>query len=406
MNGKTGSLKESLIRQPLYLQVEDKIRRQLLFGMKPGDRVNTEAELARLFDVSIVTVRGALSELVQKGLIEKRRGSGTYVSKPRTETQHIAIWIEGDPALGGFSPLYFHALQALRRAIANLGHTSRPYFGFVPPRQDPGEITCTDLLDDLRLNRLKAVISLHGRPHPSWLNEVSQAGIPLISLGSPDSPWNTVNYDRHAVVCSDYEAGLDLALKELKARGRKRLAVVGWDNWYSDRQPLVEKLQRFLPRWGFQFDPAMIQLRSHGSEKGIGWQSIREIWIPSEIKPDALLITDDTLFPGCIQALNELKVGIPADLDVALVTSDWFQEDVEFPLIKVGFEIDAMVKIVSHLLEQFEQGKKSPKYNFYPATFLPTSTLPWVEHQSDRKDQTSGEVNLGSAMEDSSLRRG
>lgn len=46
---------------------------------KPGDKLPSEHALAEQFDTSRQTVRHATEELVQRGLLERQRGSGTYV---------------------------------------------------------------------------------------------------------------------------------------------------------------------------------------------------------------------------------------------------------------------------------------------------------------------------------------
>ena len=52
---------------------------------QPGDRLPPERELARHYGVSLITVRRALGELVQQGRIERTRGRGTFVLRPRLE---------------------------------------------------------------------------------------------------------------------------------------------------------------------------------------------------------------------------------------------------------------------------------------------------------------------------------
>ena len=47
---------------------------------KPGDKLPSEHALAQQFDASRQTVRHATEELVERGLLTRQRGSGTYVS--------------------------------------------------------------------------------------------------------------------------------------------------------------------------------------------------------------------------------------------------------------------------------------------------------------------------------------
>lgn len=61
----------------VYDQVQELISR---LGLKPGDRLNTEAELAELFGVSRSTVREALRVLEQQGVVHAIQGQGRFIS--------------------------------------------------------------------------------------------------------------------------------------------------------------------------------------------------------------------------------------------------------------------------------------------------------------------------------------
>jgi GntR family transcriptional regulator len=68
---------------PLYLQVERRIEDLLLRGRyKAGDRIPPEAELIGTLGVSRVTVRAGLARLVERGVLDRRQGSGTFLVNP------------------------------------------------------------------------------------------------------------------------------------------------------------------------------------------------------------------------------------------------------------------------------------------------------------------------------------
>jgi GntR family transcriptional regulator len=65
---------------PLYLQVERRIEDLLLRGLyKAGDRIPPEAELVTSLGVSRVTVRAGVARLVERGVLERHQGSGTFL---------------------------------------------------------------------------------------------------------------------------------------------------------------------------------------------------------------------------------------------------------------------------------------------------------------------------------------
>ena len=51
----------------------------------PGSRLPPERELGRVFDVSRSTLRLALAELEERGLITRHQGRGTFVARPRLQ---------------------------------------------------------------------------------------------------------------------------------------------------------------------------------------------------------------------------------------------------------------------------------------------------------------------------------
>ncbi|HEY6710236.1 MAG TPA: GntR family transcriptional regulator, partial [Actinomycetota bacterium] len=66
-------------RQSRYREIEGYLR-TLVEAARPGDPLPSEAELCERFSVSRMTVRQALAELTNDGLVERRRGQGTFVT--------------------------------------------------------------------------------------------------------------------------------------------------------------------------------------------------------------------------------------------------------------------------------------------------------------------------------------
>jgi GntR family transcriptional regulator len=73
-------------RLPLYIQLANLIRIKVQEGTwRPGEQIPTESELCDLHQVSRITVRQAIAELVQEGYLERYPGRGTFVAEPRIE---------------------------------------------------------------------------------------------------------------------------------------------------------------------------------------------------------------------------------------------------------------------------------------------------------------------------------
>jgi GntR family transcriptional regulator len=69
---------------PLYAQVEAALMASIADGTyAPGTQLPNEASLLSTFGISRTTLQKTVQNLISRGLIEIRRGKGTFVSQPR-----------------------------------------------------------------------------------------------------------------------------------------------------------------------------------------------------------------------------------------------------------------------------------------------------------------------------------
>ncbi|MFD4840658.1 GntR family transcriptional regulator [Achromobacter sp. NPDC058515] len=88
---------------PQYAMVEAALAAEISGGiLAPGSQLPTEARLIARFNVSRTTVRKAIENLVARGLVEIRRGKGTFVAQPRItqELTELTGFVEDMLALG------------------------------------------------------------------------------------------------------------------------------------------------------------------------------------------------------------------------------------------------------------------------------------------------------------------
>src|ERR1700744_1504317 len=87
----------------LYSRVETVLAREIADGaLTVGDQLPTEDILIARFEVSRITVRRAIQNLVGRGLVEIRRGKGTFVATPKItqELTELSGFVEDMHALG------------------------------------------------------------------------------------------------------------------------------------------------------------------------------------------------------------------------------------------------------------------------------------------------------------------
>jgi GntR family histidine utilization transcriptional repressor len=117
MMTETAPVQERSLHERILTDVEGRI---LSGEWPPGHRIPFEHELTRQYDCSRMTVNKALSELVKKGLIERRRRSGSFVTQPHAQSAVLEIHdIQREVQALGL--VYHYSLDAreLRKANAN-----------------------------------------------------------------------------------------------------------------------------------------------------------------------------------------------------------------------------------------------------------------------------------------------
>ena len=109
---------------PLYIQVSGLVRKRLEAGeWRVGDQIPTIDMLMEQYGVSRVTMRQALTELEEQGLIERGQGRGTFVTGDATKERWLILPSEWDALI--------RHIAALDNEITEIEHGDRA------PRLEP-----------------------------------------------------------------------------------------------------------------------------------------------------------------------------------------------------------------------------------------------------------------------------
>jgi len=80
---------------PAYQRIQGTIRKKIESGgLRAGDAVPSERELAKIHQVSLMTARHALASMEREGVVERRRGVGTFVSTPKIHFNKLMSYTE------------------------------------------------------------------------------------------------------------------------------------------------------------------------------------------------------------------------------------------------------------------------------------------------------------------------
>ncbi len=183
-----------------YGEIADWIKLKIDKGeLTVGTKIYSENELVSIFGVSRQTVRHAISILSEEGILERRRGSGTYISspkKPKLDTKRIAVittYIEEYI----FPPI----IKRMEQRLSREGYAIQ--LSFTNNSVEKERVILERILLDKSVDGVIVEATKSGLPNPNLdlYNKLKKNGIPYIFLNSYypelDAPHVSMN-DRKA----------------------------------------------------------------------------------------------------------------------------------------------------------------------------------------------------------------
>lgn len=118
----TDALRPMTARPRLYEQVLDRLRAYVAEGgLRAGDRLPPERDLAARLGVSRASVKQAITVLEVQGLVEARHGGGTYLMRDSLDAEPVERMVERRRRL----PDVLEAREALETKLAELAAERR-----------------------------------------------------------------------------------------------------------------------------------------------------------------------------------------------------------------------------------------------------------------------------------------
>ena len=285
---------------PPYLQVKSRIRNLVLDGTY-HDRLPSERELASTFGISYMTLRRAIGELVDEGMLRRRIGRGTYVcsaQNPGKRTNAIGLvlppYVRGGIENAYYSGVFAGALAESEASGRNLLVATRVQ-----------ELVPADGLSPHPIRKVDGVIGAAiDQDSMPMLIQVARF-IPLVLLDSFAGP------DIPCVVADNIE-GSRAAIANLVAAGHRRIAYV------TGRLAGVglERLEGYhlaLSEAGITLDEQLIFTGDFEFQSGM---MAGERLLAMHPRPSAIACANDTMALGVMRYAQGSGVDIPGELSL------------------------------------------------------------------------------------------
>lgn len=324
---------------PKYMQIVEELRRELR-DRTPGERFLSEHQVALRFEVSRPTASRALTELCRDGLVERRVGSGTFVTdssreEPSQRLRSVGLLLSGLGSTEVWDPL---AAQ-VNRVCSSLGVSLR--MGPPSPPLDDVQFTrdqALDLIDQGIDGVLFAPLENvpdRERENRRIVRLFTSAGIPVVLVDRDivDFPGRS---ELDVVGVDNVRGGAQLA-EHLAARGYRRPAYLSRPAHPSTTDQRVAGCSAtFLARgvrvaegWHVEGDPADEEF-------------VRAL--VTEREPDVIIAANDHTAALLVQSLARLGLRVPEDVAVTGFDDTPYSALLTVPLTTVRQPFEAIAR--------------------------------------------------------------
>lgn len=335
---------------PFYAQLKQALLKKIEEGVyAPGQMIPTEAELCRHFGVSRHTVRRALSELVQEGVVYRVPGKGTFVARPRPRASvtrgTITFLIAGHTD-------YF--TMRLLEGIEGVAAAERYTLTFGNSKNSHSEQA--RLIDEAVAAGTEGFIIMPVDPPASFddvdyltpFHTLQSLGIPVVFV---DRYYDGVDAD---AVVSDNFGGMVQAVLHLAEAGHRKIGFVSTDNYQTSS--VSDRYKGYLAgleRAGIRPSPTWVA--SCGGDA----QALRSYF--RTVAPTAIVAINDYIAVEALAAAREEGLAVPGDLSIVGFDDSDVATLVEVPLTTVRQFAAEMGRQAARRLLEILRGRAARK---------------------------------------------
>lgn len=288
-----------LLREsPIYQQIARHFEERIFDGrLAAGERLPTTNELAGEFQVNPETVQTALALLTRRGLLERRRGAGTFVRKG-VAGRAIAV-VFGENNFARLDRAFFNLLfDRITRRLAAAGWEHRHY---ISTERAEADRAFHDLQGHVADGSVRAVVEFCSNPLiKDWLKTTCPVPHSLCPISIDEADL------------------LEQALLHLLRLGRRDIAVLRNDPDLSSgsNAAVQRQAEAIVARAGC--GPARVRVVTTDEIQASGHAATLRLLAAAEGRPDAIASLCDGLTRGAIYAL--LQSGLGLGDQVALIS--------------------------------------------------------------------------------------
>ncbi|MFW5802985.1 MAG: GntR family transcriptional regulator [Verrucomicrobiota bacterium] len=340
-------------RQPIFTKVADKLRECIENGeYERGSPLPAERVLAEQYGVNRLTLRKALDLLHSKGVVERRKGRGTFVAY---EARHPDTVLYMGPTSAHFYQGFYSALcaeaQSRRQAVT----------AFTPEENDEQTI---EQFRRFMQNHHHLVCTDHAWRHlkdavPRDVHVIRISG--LMSVGEVQSSERPCH-----IVSTDAYRAAKLAVEHLIGLGHRRIGCIDYGRIVEDQMPSGRLPSRADAYLGYRSAlneaeiteqyPIAIPNSPKDKEEFLDWhcQCLRGQFEHLPHLPTAFICVGDFRAAPLLRVLRERGLSVPKDVSVIGMGNTPWAEALDPPLTSVCLGEAEMARLALMFINETE----------------------------------------------------
>ena len=302
--------------KPFYKQVGEEIVNQINSGkLKVGDKLETQSELVKRYDVSLITIKRALSDLISEGVLYARAGKGTYVAQRPQKidySKHLTIaYVLKDLD----NPFYQSIVSSVER---NLSKNDSNLMLYSSDNRHDNEERKIRYFIDMGVSGLILGSLFHSHYTDSLIKQLEAERFSFVMVSYTEDP--SINF-----VGTDQELGGFMATEHLIKNGYADIGYVNGEEGNLVGEARKRGFLKAMTDYDVPVDQKnLLQITVDGKRDDMkSGYLVGKQFCELKDRPKAMFIYNDLSALGFIQALGESGINVPKD--VAIVGFDDIQ---------------------------------------------------------------------------------
>lgn len=325
-------------REPKYISLVKWIKEKIsAHELRPGEKLYSENELSEMFGLSRQTVRHAIGILEQEGLVERVRGSGTYIGsrngEVRKKTMNIAVistYVDGY--------IFPPTLQGIVQTLSAAGYMTQ--IAFTNNRVDNERRILQGLLEKDHVDGVIVEATKSALPNPNleYYRELKRRQIALLFFNC-----KYPELDAPIVALDDFKVAED-AVNYLLSQGHRKIGGIFKADDGQGKLRYAGYVEALL-KAGLSVDDRKILWIDTDDQKDL--KNIRNSVLRRLTDCTAVFCYNDEVAFGLVELLHKEGFRVPGQLSIASVDASELSLLAEPHITSVPYPMEELGKKAS-----------------------------------------------------------